>query len=76
MTYVSHSLFNPVSVQIMYWGCLRNVLYIPTVLPPGRMKLWKPVELIRWLRLGHSHLRDGQSDTAHDSTPTTLVVAA
>jgi hypothetical protein len=30
---------------------------------------------IHWLRLGHSHLRDGQSDTAYDSTPTTLVVA-
>ena len=31
---------------------------------------------IHWLRLGHSHLRDGQSDTVCDSTPTTLVAAA
>jgi hypothetical protein len=27
-----------------YWGGLRNVLYIPTVLPPSRMKPWKGVE--------------------------------
>jgi hypothetical protein len=27
-------------------GRLRNVLPIPTVLPPGRMKPWKAVELI------------------------------